>query len=184
MKKITCLLSLVPCLLLCACDLNPKITALPDTVGEFISARFPTMLADPGAQPEIYNSAANDYGTYAATDVYGSNAVDEYTLYASGDDYIMPTQGAPIYGTQVSVPTTAPGVDVPDVLVVGSPSDYLTVGDRVPPPVAHSGATPPASGVGQGLQLQIVRIQSAGGKPMDWKSFVNGLRGADISIGA
>ena len=29
-------------------------------------------------------------------------------------------------------------------------------------------------------ELKIVRIQPAGKKPMDWKSFVNGLRGAEI----
>lgn len=31
--------------------------------------------------------------------------------------------------------------------------------------------------------LEILRIQPAGKKPMDWKSFKNGLRGADIKIG-
>ncbi len=31
--------------------------------------------------------------------------------------------------------------------------------------------------------LEIVRIQPAGKKPMDWKSFVNGLRGAEIKYG-
>ncbi|MBR2286149.1 MAG: hypothetical protein IJ866_01690 [Alphaproteobacteria bacterium] len=32
-------------------------------------------------------------------------------------------------------------------------------------------------------ELKIVRIQPAGKKPMDWKSFVNGLRGAEIKYG-
>lgn len=32
-------------------------------------------------------------------------------------------------------------------------------------------------------ELRIVRIQPAGKKPMDWKSFINGLRGAAVSIG-
>ena len=32
-------------------------------------------------------------------------------------------------------------------------------------------------------ELKIVRIQPAGKKPMDWKSFVNGLRGATIKYG-
>lgn len=32
-------------------------------------------------------------------------------------------------------------------------------------------------------ELQIVRLHPAGKKPMDWKSFVNGLRGAEIKIG-
>ncbi len=31
--------------------------------------------------------------------------------------------------------------------------------------------------------LEIIRIQPAGKKPMDWKSFVNGLRGTEIKIG-
>ncbi len=31
--------------------------------------------------------------------------------------------------------------------------------------------------------LEILRLQPSGKKPMDWKSFVNGLRGADIKIG-
>ncbi|MBR2412792.1 MAG: methionyl-tRNA formyltransferase [Alphaproteobacteria bacterium] len=32
-------------------------------------------------------------------------------------------------------------------------------------------------------KLEILSIQPAGKKPMDWKSFVNGLRGADIVLG-
>lgn len=32
-------------------------------------------------------------------------------------------------------------------------------------------------------ELEIVRIQPSGKKPMDWKSFVNGLRGAKLKIG-
>ena len=32
-------------------------------------------------------------------------------------------------------------------------------------------------------ELKIVQIQPAGKKPMDWKSFVNGLRGAEIVFG-
>lgn len=34
-----------------------------------------------------------------------------------------------------------------------------------------------------GDKLEIVQLQPAGKKPMDWKSFVNGLRGAEIKIG-
>ena len=34
-----------------------------------------------------------------------------------------------------------------------------------------------------GDRLEIITIQPAGKKPMDWKSFVNGLRGADIKYG-
>jgi len=75
-----------------ACDLQPKITALPDTVGEFISSRYPTLLADPTSQPEIYNSAATDYGVYASPEIYGAGDVDDYVLYSSVDDYIVPPQ--------------------------------------------------------------------------------------------
>ena len=32
-------------------------------------------------------------------------------------------------------------------------------------------------------KLNIVRIQPAGKKPMDWKSFLNGLRGSEIRLG-
>jgi len=32
-------------------------------------------------------------------------------------------------------------------------------------------------------ELKIVRLQPAGKKPMDWKSFINGLHGSDIKIG-
>ena len=32
-------------------------------------------------------------------------------------------------------------------------------------------------------ELKIIRIQPAGKKPMDWKSFVNGMRGAEIKYG-
>lgn len=77
-----------------ACDLQPKIVALPDTVGEFITSRYPALLADPTSQPEIYNSAATDYGVYASPELYGSPSVDDYVLYASVDDYIVPPQPA------------------------------------------------------------------------------------------
>lgn len=79
-------------LLQTACDLRPKIIAFPDTVGEFISARYPALLADPNVQPEIYNSAAIDYGVYAAPDLYGTPENQDYVLYASVDDYILPPQ--------------------------------------------------------------------------------------------
>ena len=74
---------------LASCDLQPKITALPDTVGDFISARYPAMLADPKTEPEIYNSAVADYGVYASPELYGSTGMDDYVNYAAVDDYIL-----------------------------------------------------------------------------------------------
>lgn len=37
--------------------------------------------------------------------------------------------------------------------------------------------------IAQNGELEILQIQPAGKKPMDWKSFTNGLRGAEIKIG-
>ena len=74
------------------CDLQPKVLSLPDSVGEFISARYPALLADPDKFPEIYNSAATDYGVYAAPELYGTDTSNDYVMYASVDDYIVPPQ--------------------------------------------------------------------------------------------
>ncbi len=76
-------------LVLCACDLQPKIASIPDDIGMFIEDRYPALLADPYAQPEIYNSAVTDYGVYASPELYGSANVNDYVLYASIDDYVL-----------------------------------------------------------------------------------------------
>ena len=76
-------------LVLCACDLQPKITSIPDNIGMFIETRYPALLADPQSQPEIYNSAVTDYGVYASPELYGSSNIDDYVLYASVDDYVL-----------------------------------------------------------------------------------------------
>ncbi len=103
-------------IVLCACDLQPKILSLPDSVGEFISARYPALLADPYANPEIYNSAASDYGVYASPNLYGTyDAGDDYVTYASVDDYILPPDA-----TDVVADTGAE-------IVVAKTDDYLTV---------------------------------------------------------
>ena len=123
MKKIASSL-LVAGIVLSACDLQPKIVALPDTVGEFITARYPALLADPTTQPEIYNSAATDYGVYAAPELYGTGVTtDDYVLYSSVDDYIVPPED-----TQ-EVSTTDTVADVPEQPNV---DDTLIVGNRVP----------------------------------------------------
>lgn len=97
MKKF--LIPFVGISVLVGCDLQPKIVSLPDTVGEFIAQRYPALLADPEAQPEIYNSAVTDYGVYASPDLYGTSANDDYVLYASVDDYIVPpAESQKLYG--------------------------------------------------------------------------------------
>ena len=110
-----------------ACDLQPKITALPDTVGEFITARYPALLADPTTQPEIYNSAATDYGVYAAPELYGTGVTtDDYVLYSSVDDYIVPPDELP--APSVVTPEVKEEVKEPETPNV---DDTLVVGDRI-----------------------------------------------------
>ena len=107
-----------------ACDLQPKILSFPDTVGEFISARYPALLADPETQPEIYNSAASDYGVYAAPTLYGSVENTDYVEYASVDDYIVPPSVTALYGD------VSTGVDVGESVVATADTqkyEYLIV---------------------------------------------------------
>lgn len=112
MKKIWGRVAVLLPILLGGCDLQPRILSLPDTVGEFISARYPALLADPETQPEIYNSAATDYGVYASPQLYGSLAAsDEYVTYASVDDYIIPPQNENV-GTSTMYGITPAATDV------------------------------------------------------------------------
>ena len=76
-------------LILCACDLQPKIASIPDNIGMFIEDRYPALLADPDTQSDIYNSAVTDYGVYASPELYGSSSMEDYVLYASVDDYVL-----------------------------------------------------------------------------------------------
>ena len=90
-----------------ACDLQPRVMSFPDSVGEFISARYPALLADPNTNPEIYNSAATDYGVYASPSLYGTDSDDNYVVYASVDDYALPvqaeeTQKQELYGQEIT----------------------------------------------------------------------------------
>lgn len=80
--------SVAGAIVLSACDLQPKIASIPDSIGDFISTRYPALLADPVTQPEIYNSAVTDYGVYASPELYGSDK--DYLVYANIDDYVAP----------------------------------------------------------------------------------------------
>lgn len=131
MKKIGLFFAGVAVIAVAACDLQPKIVSLPDTVGEFISARYPALLADPETQPEIYNSAATDYGVYAAPNLYGSVGSADYIEYASVDDYIIPParEGGAMYGdapVQTNVDYGAPIVSN-DTAVADADREYLFV---------------------------------------------------------
>ena len=128
MKKIWIGFAGVFMLLVAACDLQPKILALPDTVGEFISSRYPALLADPETEPEIYNAASIDYGVYASPTLYGSVGNSDYVEYASVNDYIVPPQ-------TISASATAMYGDVPTVDFGGQIVTSHTAGDdylRVP----------------------------------------------------
>lgn len=123
------------------CDLQPKIVSLPDTVGEFISARYPALLADPNTQPEIYNSAASDYGVYASPELYGSVGTDDYVMYASVDDYIVPPQGgaddvsaSALYGEPVIADNTVTAAPASDIEI--ATDDYLNVPEYHAPDVS------------------------------------------------
>lgn len=92
--------------LLCAvffggCDLQPKIASIPDSIGMFIENRYPALLADPNAQPEIYNSAVTDYGVYASPELYGSARTEDYVLYASVDDYVLVPESQQVENIEV-----------------------------------------------------------------------------------
>lgn len=125
MKKIWIFLGcfLVPVLL--GCDLQPKIMSLPDSVGDFISQRYPALLADPYEQPEIYNSAASDYGVYASPELYGAVTADDYVLYSSVSDYIIPPQSDDAVPVAVTSGADVGTVDVPET------DDIIVVNDNV-----------------------------------------------------
>jgi len=123
-------MSLFAAFMLNACDLQPKIASIPDSIGEFISERYPALLADPETQPEIYNSAVTDYGVYASPELYGSESVNDYVLYANKDDYILAPQKETseyknLYGTDPSVDEDY--LIVPNYTTQKSDSDFVIV---------------------------------------------------------
>lgn len=95
-------LATICALILGACDLQPKIASIPDSIGMFIEDRYPALLANPETQPEIYNSAVTDYGVYASPELYGSENIDDYVLYASVDDYVLIPESEPSNQTPIS----------------------------------------------------------------------------------
>ncbi len=122
--------------ILSACDLHPKITNIPDSVGDFIETRYPALLADPDTQPEIYNSAATDYGVYASPELYGGTTPDDYVLYASVDDYILPPDDTSDDAELLSVPTERPQIEyVPDESDTEISDDFLSVPKYTQPTV-------------------------------------------------
>lgn len=96
------------------CDLQPKIASIPDDVGDFISTRYPTLLAEPDS--EIYKTAVADYGVYASATEYGNGDVTEqdYVLYSPADDYTMPAQDTDVADDDVGMPDDEESVDEPD----------------------------------------------------------------------
>ena len=113
-------------LALAACDLQPKIVALPDTVGEFISSRYPALLADPETQPEIYNAASTDYGVYAAPNLYGAVDDANYVEYASVNDYIVPPSVTTLYG-ELPTQSMSVSVDAGGAIIADAENEYLHV---------------------------------------------------------
>ncbi len=104
MKKCFCAFVLLIAGIVAGCDLQPKIASIPDSVGDFISERYPTLLAEPDS--EIYKTAVADYGVYASTTVYGNGDVtgEDYVLYSPADDYMMPAQDTDVPSHDVGMP--------------------------------------------------------------------------------
>lgn len=102
MKKIFCAFLFIG--FLSACDLQPRIASIPDDVGDFISSRYPTLLAEPDS--EIYKTAVADYGMYASASEYGNGDITDadYVLYSPADDYMMPAQDTDVDARDVGMP--------------------------------------------------------------------------------
>lgn len=140
MKKIGLFFIAGFCAVLGACDLQPKIMSLPDSVGDFISTRYPALLADPETQPEIYNSAATDYGVYASPELYGRDNGDDYVMYASIDDYIVPPSldAASQYGSTDNLAVSGANLSASPDATVGGEIVYYS-------PDAQGGASAPVT---------------------------------------
>lgn len=93
---ILCALYLVLCT---SCDLRQKIAEMPNNIGDFIATRYPALLADP--KSEIYEYASVlEYGNENNASLYGRapvpaqqyGSVDDYIIYSSAGDYVLPDQ--------------------------------------------------------------------------------------------
>ena len=112
--------------------MQPKISSIPDSIGAFISERYPALLADPETQPEIYNSAVTDYGVYASPELYGSDNINDYVLYADADDYVLAPQ------KDESKPEVIAVSPVEEKTESTETEDYLSVPEYVKPVVEKS----------------------------------------------
>lgn len=109
--------------ILAGCDLQPRIASIPDSIGDFINERYPTLLAEPDS--EIYKTAVADYGVYASPTVYGDGDVtaEDYVLYSPADDYMMPAQDTHVDSADVGMPDNQdddepiPDTDVDDLKI-------------------------------------------------------------------
>ena len=109
--------------ILAGCDLQPRIASIPDSIGDFINERYPTLLAEPDS--EIYKTAVADYGVYASPTVYGDGDVtaEDYVLYSPADDYMMPAQDTHVDSADVGMPDNqdddepVPDTDIDDLKI-------------------------------------------------------------------
>ena len=130
------------------CDLQPQIAAIPDNVGDFISERYPTLLADPDS--EIYQTAVSDYGVYSSATEYGNGDVDDYVLYSPADDYTMPAQDTYVAPHDAGMPADEdandygyePDADVEDLHISEYEKQDLIVADKKPVVVQKSEPAP------------------------------------------
>ena len=125
-------------LIVTGCDLQPRIASIPDSVGEFISERYPTLLAEPDS--DIYKTAVADYGVYASPTVYGDGDVmaQDYVLYSPVDDYMMPAQETDVDDADAGMPDDdsgyAPDTDVDDLQVPDYVNEKPMVQEKKPEP--------------------------------------------------
>lgn len=135
-------------LIVTGCDLQPHIASIPDSVGDFISTRYPTLLAEPDS--EIYKTAVADYGVYASPTLYGDGDVmaQDYVLYSPVDDYMMPAQDTHVDDADAGMPVEedddgyAPDTDVDDLWVPDYVNEKPVVEEKKSEPKPESKVEP------------------------------------------